>query len=155
MSRRRGSGFTLVELLVAIGVLAVAASVVALSVRGAGERRLEHESARLAALFGIAHSEARISGRALVWEADLQGYRFRLLEQGLAPDWRDEALRARRWPFEVHHLEGARIVFGREPLLEPAAVMLGTAEGDARLALDALGRLSFSRCENGRCAASP
>jgi hypothetical protein len=46
-------------------------------------------------------------------------------------------------------------VFGREPLLEPAAVVLGTAEGEALLALDALGRLSFSRCADGQCAASP
>jgi general secretion pathway protein H len=152
VSGRRHRGFTLIELLVTIGILAVAATVLALSVRGAGERRLEEESARLGALFGIAHSEARISGRALVWEADLQGYRFRPLEAALM---RDGALRDRRWPFEVLRLEGARIVFGREPLLEPATVVLGTAEGEALLALDALGRLSFSRCVGGQCAASP
>jgi general secretion pathway protein H len=154
VSRRPPRGFTLIELLVTIGILAVAAAVLALSVRGAGERRLEEESARLGALFGIAHSEARISGRALVWEADLQGYRFRPLEEGLARDWRDGALRERRWPFEVLRLEGARIVFGREPLLEPAAVVLGTAGGDALLALDPLGRLSVSHCAGERCAAS-
>jgi hypothetical protein len=76
-----------------------------------------------------------------VWEADLEGYRFRPLDDEAARDWTDEVLRPRTWPFEVRGIEGGRIVFGREPLLEPATLRIATAEREVRLALDAFGDL--------------
>jgi hypothetical protein len=92
-------------------------------------------------LFRIAQDEARITGRALVWEADLEGYRFRPLDEEAARDWNDEILRPRTWPFAVLGIEGGRIVFGREPLLDPATLRIATAERETRLALDAFGTL--------------
>lgn len=138
---RRG-GFTLIELLVVIALLGIAAAVVALSVPASDARLLREEAARLGALFRIAQDEARITGRTLVWEADSAGYRFRPLDDEGAPDWSDDVLRQRAWPFEVRSIEGGRIVFGREPLLEPATLSITTALTEARLVLDALGNLA-------------
>jgi len=76
-----------------------------------------------------------------VWEADLEGYRFRPLDEEAARDWNDEILRPRTWPFAVLGIEGGRIVFGREPLLDPATLRIATAEREVRLALDAFGTL--------------
>lgn len=137
----RRAGFTLIELLVVIAMLGIAAAVVALSVSGGEARLLREEAARLGALFRIAQDEARITGRALVWEADVKGYRFRPLEEEAARDWSDEILRERAWPFVVRRIDGGRIVFGREPLLEPVTLHITTAEVETRLALDALGNL--------------
>jgi general secretion pathway protein H len=137
----RRAGFTLIELLVVIAMLGIAAAVVALSVSGGEARLLREETARLGALFRIAQDDARITGRALVWEADTKGYRFRPLEDEAAREWSDEVLRARTWPFAVHRVEGGRIVFGREPLLEPVTLHIATAEVETRLTLDALGNL--------------
>jgi general secretion pathway protein H len=139
-------GFTLIEILVVIAILGVAAAAVALSVSTSDARLLQEETARLGALFRIAQNEARISGRALVWEADREGYRFRPLplpsdSAEAAREWSDEILRPRRWPFPVRAVEGSPIVFGREPLLEPAQLRIHTAEREARLVLDALGNL--------------
>lgn len=134
-------GFTLLEILVVIAILGVAAAAVAFSISTNDARLLQEETARLAALFRIAQNEARVSGRALVWEADREGYRFRPLDSEAARDWKDEILRERRWPFEVRAVEGGPIVFGREPLLEPAQLRIATAEREARLVLDALGNL--------------
>lgn len=134
-------GFTLIELLVVVAILAVAAAAVALSVSSSDARRLREEAARLGALFRIAQDEARVSGRTLVWEADLEGYRFRPLNAEQARDWSDEILRPRAWPFTVTRIESGRIVFGREPLLDPATLQIATAEREVRLALDALGNL--------------
>lgn len=134
-------GFTLIEILVVIAILGVAAAAVALSVSTTDARLLQEETARLGALFRIAQNEARVSGRALVWEADRDGYRFRALDAEAARDWNDEILRARRWPFPVRAIEGSPIVFGREPLLEPAQLRIATAEREARLVLDAFGNL--------------
>jgi general secretion pathway protein H len=138
---RRRRGFTLIELLVVIAILAVAAAVVALSVPGGDARLLREEAARLGALFRIAQDEARVSGRALLWEANLEGYRFRPLDAVAAREWSDDILRPRSWPFTVVQIEGGRIVFGREPLLDPVTLRIVTAEREALLALDALGNL--------------
>jgi general secretion pathway protein H len=136
-------GFTLIELLVVITILAIAAATVALSVPAGDSRLLREETARLAALFRIAQDESRVSGMGLVWEADLQGYRFRPLNAAAARDWSDEVLRPRPWPFTVLRVEGGTIVFGREPLLDPATLRIVTADREVRLALDALGNLTL------------
>ncbi|HKA39558.1 MAG TPA: prepilin-type N-terminal cleavage/methylation domain-containing protein [Burkholderiales bacterium] len=137
--RRRG--FTLIELLIVITILALGAMAVALSVSGSDARMLKEETARLGALFRIAQDEARISGRALVWEADLEGYRFEPLDPEAARGWKDEILRPRAWPFTVRRIEGGRIVFGREPLLDPGTLRIVTADREVLLVLDALGEL--------------
>jgi general secretion pathway protein H len=137
----RRTGFTLIELLVVIAILGIAAAAVALSVSSSDGRLLQEETARLGALFRIAQDEARITGRALVWEADLVGYRFRPLDEEAARGWNDDVLRPRAWPFAVSGIEGGRIVFSREPLLDPAALRITTPEREARLAIDAFGNL--------------
>ena len=148
----RGAGFTLIELLLVVALIGVAAGVVALSV-GSGERRkVEEESGRLAALFRMAQSEARISGRTLVWEADLSGYSFRI--QGADGEHlRGELERRRSWPFEVQRLQTRELRFTREPLREPALVAIDTPERELRLSLDALGNLRALDCEHEACAA--
>lgn len=143
-ARTRRAGFTLIELLVVIAMIGIAAAVVVLSVSGSDARQLREETARLGALFRIAQDEARITGRTLVWEADLTGYRFRPLDEEGARDWTDEVLRQRAWPFPVRSIEGGRIVFGREPLLDPATLHIATDRSEARLVLDALGNLKAS-----------
>jgi general secretion pathway protein H len=140
----RRAGFTLIELLVVIAMLGIAAAIVALSVSGSDARLLREETARLSALFRIAQDEARITGRTLVWEADVTGYRFRPLDEEAARDWSDDILRQRAWPFTVRHVDGGRIVFGREPLLDPATLHIATDRSEARLVLDALGNLKPS-----------
>ena len=140
-ARTRRAGFTLIELLVVIAMLGIAAAVVVLSVSGSDARQLREETARLGALFRIAQDEARITGRTLVWEADTSGYRFRPLDEEGARDWNDAVLRQRTWPFPVRSIDGGRIVFGREPLLNPATVHIATDQRETRLVLDALGNL--------------
>ena len=94
----------------------------------------------MAALFRMAQSEARISGRTLVWEADASGYWFRPLAADTAA-LRDELQRKRSWPFEVSRVKARQVVFTREPLREPALVGIATPEREVKLALDAFGNL--------------
>jgi general secretion pathway protein H len=144
-------GFTLLELLLVVAIIAIAAGAVALSVSG-GERSLREESERLAALFQMAQSEARVGGRPLVWEADLTGYSFRLL--GTEQNLREELSRKRTWPFAVERVWPQRVLFPREPVREPEILDIATPARDLRLALDALGNLSAVDCGGARCAAS-
>ena len=148
------AGFTLIELLLVVALIAVAAGVAAMSVQGDEQRRVQQETDRLAALFSMAQSEARISGRTLAWEADVRGYGFRALGATEKDPLRDELARRRPWPFEVRRIDTRPILFTREPLREPAMVAIDTPQHELRLALDARGELRMLDCQREPCAAS-
>jgi len=142
-------GFTLIELLITVAIIGISVGLLSLSLRGDESRQLREEGERLGALFRMAASDARTGGRPLLWQADLGGYRFRSDGQ-----LREELARERRWAVSVTRLEGARILFAREPLREPAMVEIATAQHLLRLELDALGNLRPAACEDPRCVAS-
>lgn len=146
-------GFTLIELLVVVALIAIFAAVAALAVGGDGERQVREETERLAALFRIAASEARASGRTLAWEADHTGYGFRALSDEQY-ELREELARRRAWPFEVERIGTKRVLITREPLREPALIEISMRNRDLHLALDALGNLAALDCGGARCAAS-
>jgi general secretion pathway protein H len=93
----RSSGFTLLEVLVAVVILAVLGSLVTVRIAQDARRSLREEATRLAAVLGHAHDEAIVTGAAFAWHPDANGYRFVRRD----PDrvWRavdgDAALRAR------------------------------------------------------------
>ena len=98
-SGRRGRGFTLIELLVVLVILAVVAGAVMLRVDVGGERGLQREAERLAALLALGCERAERVGRDLGLVVQPDGYRFVwLLPQGPVAMDADggEALRARR-----------------------------------------------------------
>jgi general secretion pathway protein H len=138
---RHEQGFTLLELLVVIVILGIAAGMVSLSAVPSEERLLATESDRLAALFRLAQNEAKVSGRPLTWEADTHGYRFLSADAGrqIRPD---DPLRARAWPFQVVRVEAPVLVIGAEPLLPPAEIRIATPSRELVLALDAFGTLT-------------
>ena len=150
----RAIGFTLIELLLVVVLVAIAASVAAMSIRDDERHKLQEEGDRLSALFRIAASDARIAGRTLVWEADAAGYGFRAASGADEDKPREELARRRSWPFEVRHVDTPRIVFTREPLREPAVIRLETPSRELRLALDARSELRIVDCEREACAAS-
>lgn len=140
----RAHGYTLVELLVVMILLGIAAGAVTLSVAPSEERRVTEELLRLGALFRLAQDEARITGRTVTWEANVDGYRFRRGDP--APvDTGDDPLRPRRWPFGVTRIDAPTIVFGSEPLLERADFGITAQSREWRVAIDALGRVSLVR----------
>ncbi len=149
----RVRGFTLIELLLTVAIIGIAAGVISLSVRGAESRKLAEDGDRLAALFRMASSEARVGGRSLVWEADLSGYRFRPLDPDNTFTLREELARERPWGVRLRDVEPHELLFMREPLREPAKVEIATADHRLRLALDALGNLR-AECTDDSCAAS-
>ena len=136
---RRG-GFTMVELLVVIALIAIAAGAVSLALRDSSANRLEREAARLAALLESARAEARASGLPVRFELAApnasDGAQFRFV--GLPPSsrlpdhWLDPEVTA--------EIVGARaLVLGPEPLLPAQQVVLRLHEQRLVLATDGLG----------------
>jgi type II secretion system protein H len=143
--KRPQCAFTLLELLVVIAILGIVAGVVSLSIAPGEQRRLDEELARLAALFRLAHDEARVAGRAITWQADLGGYRFVRADDDDVEVTADGPLRERDWPFEVRRVIAPEIVFGREPLLSPARVEIATSRRVVIMQINAFGELAVQQ----------
>ncbi|HVV96836.1 MAG TPA: GspH/FimT family pseudopilin [Rhodanobacteraceae bacterium] len=92
------SGFSLIELLVVVAIVAVVALAVTLSIGGSADRQLRREAERFDALVGQACAEAELGGREIGIVVGSDGYAFRRLS---GSDWQDIAtdgvLRPRRW----------------------------------------------------------
>lgn len=109
-------GFTLLELLVVISIMALATAGVGLALRDSGATQLQREGERLAVLLDAARAQSRASGAAVRWRADAQGFRFEGLPPNALPgQWLDGATGV-RGPGELW--------LGPEPLIGPQQVVV-------------------------------
>ena len=133
--RRRGlGGFTLLELLVVLSIMALATVGVGLSMRDGTQAQLERDAERLAALLESARAQSRASGVPVRWLALPEGFRFDGLPDNhtLPTRWLDPATNVRG--------EGS-LVLGPEPLIGPQQVILTQSnhpEHALRVATDGL-----------------
>jgi general secretion pathway protein H len=141
--RSRASGFTLIELLVVLAIVAIASSLVVVSMRDSGQALLDEEAERLGALLESARTEARASGIAVRWElasadaTDGASFRFPGLPRStqLPTRWLRDGVTA--------EVVGARaLVLGPEPILPPQRVVLRRGEHSVVLASDGLAPFS-------------
>ena len=61
LPRRGGAGFTLIEVMVVMALIAIAVGVASLTLRDSRSTRLDREAARLSALLETARAEARVA----------------------------------------------------------------------------------------------
>jgi len=73
---RRSSGFSLIELLVVMGVIGVLVAMLAQVATPGDASRAHTEARRLAALLELALAETRASGQSIAWSAEAGGYSF-------------------------------------------------------------------------------
>lgn len=147
-------GFTLVEMLVVLVIVAIAASMVSLSI-GRGDNRLRGDAERLADAFTVAQSEARSDGRPIRWLANGQGWSFE--RQGRPPGptaqedipvpadrlERDDVLRPQSWsagPVQLRLDPDRPLVFNTEWVAAPMTLTLSAGETRVTLQRDAAGR---------------
>lgn len=81
MGMRKHAGFTLLELMVVVAIIALTAGAVSLALPPAAERQLAQEAQRLSALLERARAQSRASGQVVVWRASDAGFAF---QQGTA-----------------------------------------------------------------------
>ena len=137
--RRPVPGFTLIEVLIVIVLVAVASAVASLALRDPASTRLEHEGARLVALLEAARTEARASGLPASWEprpeqVGAEGFRFVGLPTttGLPSNWLNHGV--------VAEVIGARaVVLGPEPLIGAQRILLRLDDQRLQLETDGLG----------------
>lgn len=139
--KSHNAGFTLIELMVVIALIAIVSAVASLALRDPAATRLEQEAARLTALLESARAEARASGLEARWvphapDSD-QGPGFDFV--GL-PNIAGE--RPTHWLNEgvVAEIVGGRFVtLGPEPLIGKQRIVLRLDEQRLELSTDGLG----------------
>lgn len=134
-------GFTLIELMVVMAVIAIGAAVVTFALRDPAATRLEREAQRLAALLEIARAESRATGVPALWIPSPAGepsasFRFVGLRAGsrLPETWLDDGVRA--------EVAGGRVVLGPDAILPPQRIVLALGEQRMEIASDGLGAFS-------------
>jgi general secretion pathway protein H len=147
------SGFTLLELLVVVSIIAIASAGVVFSLRDSAQTQTEREAQRLAALLESARAQSRTSGVAVVWRATAQGFTFDGLPDNTLPDkWLDSGTSVDT---------GSRLVLGPDPIVAAQSVtLLSTRQNGVawRVATDGLRPFSVQLAGNnatGSPAAAP
>lgn len=118
-------GFTLLELLVVVAIMAVATAGASLALRDSASTTLEREGQRLAALLESARAQSRASGVPVRWQAQPGGFRFDGLAAPAPGLWLSPDTRLR---------EPVTLVLGPEPLIGAQALVL-TSRTDPQIAL--------------------
>jgi general secretion pathway protein H len=139
-----GRGFTLIELMVVVALIAIASAVASLALRDPAASKLEHEAVRLAALLESARASARSSGMAARWmplsqDPDGAGFRFVGLPQTepLPTHWLDSATSAQV-------IGGTAVTLGPEPLIGEQRIVLRLDDQRLTLATDGIGPFAIA-----------
>ncbi|MDQ2927629.1 MAG: prepilin-type N-terminal cleavage/methylation domain-containing protein [Caldimonas sp.] len=139
-------GFTLIELIVVVAIIAIASALASLALRDPAASKLEHEAVRLAALLESARAEARASGITARWEPlteDPGGAGFRFVglptSEPMPTHWLDPGTGAQV-------IGAATVLLGPEPLIGEQRIVLRL--GDQRLTLETDGIGPFTVADN-------
>jgi general secretion pathway protein H len=117
-------GFTLLELLVVVALIAVGTAGVGLALRDNAESALARDAQRLSSLLEAARAQARASGVAAQWQPTAAGFVFSgLTRQTWPTQWLNGSTRA---------FVNAPLVLGPEPMIGPQTVALSLAPNNAQ-----------------------
>jgi general secretion pathway protein H len=141
MSRSRG--FTLLEMLVVITIVALATALVTLALPDNRGHALSRDAERLAALLETARAQSRAAGVPVTWRLTSDGFAFDGLPTSTTSDgtplpnhWLDANTQA-----ALLTPGGAPLILGPDPVIGPQAVLLhpaGQGAPQLRVATDGL-----------------
>ncbi len=129
----RVRGFTLLELLIVVAIIAIATAGVSFALRDSEATQLEREAQRLAALLESARAQSRSSGVPVRWYTTPGGFEFEGVPPKSLPD---------RWLVDTTQVLGtAALQLGPEPIIGRQEVVLQSSrhpERSLRVATDGL-----------------
>jgi general secretion pathway protein H len=152
-SATQAHGFTLLELLVVITIIAIGAAGVSFAFRDSASTALDREADRLAAVLEAARAQSRSSGVALVWLPLSEGYVLLPAEQlalssaeeiasqavnpWLAEGTRVQVIKAAA-STALANTAAPSLQLGPEPMLAAQTIVLSLGERQLRLSTDGL-----------------
>lgn len=129
------AGFTLLELLVVLSIVALATAGVGLALRDPDATALEREAERLAAILEKGRSQSRATGLPVRWQSDAQGYVL------LTPIGNEEKPLGQATPWlnpSIAVTSSKPVLLGPEPIIAAQAISLRLQERTLVLATDGL-----------------
>ena len=109
-------GFTLLELLVVVALIAIATAGASLALRDSADSALDRDAQRLATLLETARAQARASELTVVWRVQSSGFAF----DGLPT-------LPRQWLAATTQAVSAPVVLGPEPMIPAQAIALSSS----------------------------
>ena len=136
-SATRARGFTLLELLVVVAIMALATAGVGFALRDSTAGDLEREAQRLAALLESARAQSRMSGNPVRWHSTSTGFAFEGLPGSTLPD---------RWLYaDTRTPHTDKVNLGPEPIIGAQSIqVVSTAQPDRSLTVITDGVRPFS-----------
>lgn len=116
----RSTGFTLLELLVVLAIVAIATAGATLALRDPAASALQRDAQRLAVVLDSGRAQSRARGVGLTWQVASDGFVFAGATPGSLPhNWLDSATQART---------RNAVLLGPEPIIGPQEIVLTRAD---------------------------
>jgi general secretion pathway protein H len=123
-AERTARGFTLLELMVVVAIMAMATAGVSLAMRDSSQSQLERDAQRLAALLESSRALSRMSANTVIWRATPNGFVFEGLPNAAMPtNWLGT---------DVVSTGTDAIVLGPEPIIGPQRIRLASLSQPTR-----------------------
>lgn len=119
----RSRGFTLLELMVVITIMALATAGVALSMRDSASTTLEREAQRLGALLESARAQSRMNASPIRWRTTETGFVFEGSANASLPT---------QWLSTDVQSDSKPVVLGPEPIIAPQSIQLRSVSNPAQ-----------------------
>lgn len=143
---RSDSGFTLIEMMVVLAIVGIAAGAILLTAPDA-RRSLREEAERFAANLIRAKEEAVLTNRIIDVRITSEGYAFGAINRGLHRPLDERPFKSVEWSADttarlVDTDQRSRIAFDSTGLATPAAVDLFRSDGHVRVVVDISGSVT-------------
>jgi general secretion pathway protein H len=123
-SQAAHKGFTLLELMVVVAIMALATAGVGLAMRDSSQSQLERDAQRLSALLESARALSRMTANVVTWHATPNGFVFEGAPSATMPtNWLGS---------DVATTNTAAVVLGPEPIIGPQRIRLVSISQPAR-----------------------
>ena len=130
------AGFTLLELLVVLAIIASASAAVVLSMRDSPQTRLQAEAERVIAVLEASRADARASNTAMRWHADDLGFQVHTLPADGPP------VHNMAWLHKGTQASPVDVLISAEPVQARSRLTLSHDSG-ARLSIGTDGAAAF------------